>query len=199
MSAPESLSPLAHVWRPGRHGAAGVAGVAISARQNTLVQVTARHGQGEAIRAALKATFALDLPAPGTASASGDMRALPIAPETWLVIAPRERHLELTSKLADACGAAATLVDQSAGRVVLRVAGAKARDVLAKGCRVDLHPRVFGPGRVAVTPIAHVTVTVLQVNETPVFDLVVSTSYAETFAEWLVEASAEFGADLERL
>ena len=126
-------------------------------------------------------------------------RALPVAPGTWLLMGPRGRHAWLVGKLAAATGGAASLVDQSMGRVVLRVAGSRARDVLAKGCRLDLHPRAFGPGGVAVTPIAHVTVTLVQVDATPTFDLLVPASYAETFLDWLLEAAAEHGADLERL
>lgn len=199
MSAPEPASPLSNAWRAGRHGAAGGDAVAISARQTALVQVTARRGACDAVRAALAAKLSLDPPGPGGSAASGDLVALAIAPETWLVMAARGCSVDLFRMLGSATGTAASLVDQSMGRVVFRLAGAKARDVLAKGCRLDLHPRVFWPGRVAVTPIAHVAVTLRQVDAVPTFDLIVPASTAETFLEWLLNASVEFGADLERL
>lgn len=52
----------------------------------------------------------------------------------------------LSETLADHGGAA---VDVSAQRTTVRLRGAHARDVLAKGCSLDLNSTVFGPGAAA--------------------------------------------------
>lgn len=86
-------------------------------------------------------------------------------------------------------GALASLVDQSDGRVMLRLQGPAVRRVLAAGCPVDLHPRVFGAGYCAVTQIAHVGGHLRRVED-DAFELSVGRSYAAYFCEWLNRAEA---------
>jgi sarcosine oxidase subunit gamma len=69
--------------------------------------------------------------------------------------------------------------------------------MLSRGCRVDLHPRAFGPGRAASTMIAHVGCLVHQVDDAPSYDLVVFSTFAQTFLEWLLHAAAEDGLVVE--
>ena len=86
----------------------------------------------------------------------------------------------------------ASVSDQSHGRVVIRVAGAKARDVLAKGTPVDLHPDAFPVGTSAMTQMAHVGVHLTRVAE-DAYDLSVFRGFAESFWEWITEQAEEFG------
>jgi sarcosine oxidase subunit gamma len=90
----------------------------------------------------------------------------------------------------------ASVVDLTGGRLALRLSGKRARDVLAKGCRVDLDPRAFGPGRAAATIIGHVETLVIQADAAPTFDLIVGSSYAASFLDWLQHAAAEYGYEL---
>ncbi len=48
--------------------------------------------------------------------------------------------------------------NQSDARAALRLSGPHVRDMLAKGCMIDLHPSVFPPGAAAMTSIAHIGV-----------------------------------------
>jgi sarcosine oxidase subunit gamma len=57
---------------------------------------------------------------------------------------------------------------------------------------VDLHPRVFGPGRCAQTLLAKAQVIIHQVNDAPTFHLYVRTSFAWYVAEWLLDAMTEY-------
>ena len=88
-------------------------------------------------------------------------------------------------------------VDQSSGRSVIRFAGAPARSVLATCCRLDLHPRAFGPGSAAMTRIAHVACGIRLADATPTFDLIVGSTYARWLIEELLEASARYGVRFE--
>lgn len=197
MSAFEPQSPLDRHMRAGRFGAAGGSPVQIARRSLAVAQVMARKGQGASVSAKIENVVGVRLPEPGRSASAGEVTAVWIGPEAWLVLRPWSAQVDLAQDLAGACGASASVVDQSAGKSVLRVSGAKARDVLAKGCRVDLHPRVFRAGRAAVTPIAHVHAIVQQVDETPTFDLLVPATLAEDFFGWLCLSAAEFGYEVQ--
>jgi sarcosine oxidase subunit gamma len=184
-------SPLEGLLPEGRHGfgARDAPGVVIAERRGlALVQVLARRGQDDAVAAAL----GLD-PAPGAASETPAGTALWLAPGAWMVVAEDVDDGALYQSLLDRLGDLAAVVDQSHGRAVLRLAGPRARDVLAKGCRLDLHPRAFTPGMCAQTVIAQVSVLLHQSDETPTYDLHVPAGYAVDFLEWLTSSATEFG------
>jgi sarcosine oxidase subunit gamma len=83
------------------------------------------------------------------------------------------------------------LVDVSGQRTILEISGPKAREVLAKGCRLDLHPRVFGAGQCAQTTYAKAPV-VLVPRAGDGYWLLVRASFAEYLAEFLIDAVAEY-------
>lgn len=192
----DPVSPLAHHWRPGRHGAAGPDVLAISERRLAFVQLTARKGQVEAMTAALAGVTGLDLPQPGHTSSARDLMAVWTQPNSWLLAQPLRPGPNLPRVLDAACGTSASIVDLNGGKVVLRLAGGRVRDVLAKGCRVDLHPRAFGPGRCAMTVIGHVKTVVAQIDDAPTFELIVGASFAVSFLDWLERAAEEWGYEL---
>ena len=189
MSAPERLSPFGPGLAPGRHGAAGATPVILAERRVDIVQLMGTE-------ATVRDVAGLALPKPGRAEISGDAMAVWVQPSGWLVIRPRGDEGALAKKLADAAGNKAAVVDQSHGRAVLRLSGANARDVLAKGCRVDLHPRAFAAGSAATTTIDHITVTIVQVDATPTYDLVLPANFAEAFLDWLAMSAAEYGYEI---
>ena len=87
------------------------------------------------------------------------------------------------------------VVDQSHGRCGLRLSGLHARQVMAKNTAIDLHPRAFGPGRCAMTSVAHMNATVIQVDDTPTYDLFVIRSLARSFAHAIEQACHEFESE----
>jgi sarcosine oxidase subunit gamma len=182
---------------PGRHGQDRTEGVRIAPRQVEIVQVTARKGTTGDLAAHLEALIAGHLPPAGRAVIGTDRSAIWIAPQTWLVVAPWAGEGVLATLFAQAASASAAIVDQSHGKACIRLSGPYARDVLAKVCRLDLHPRVFGAGYAAVTPIAHVNALLVQIDTAPSFDLIVGSTLAESFAGALLEAAEEFGVVVE--
>jgi sarcosine oxidase subunit gamma len=176
-----------------RGPATGSPPVAITTQAIDIVQVMARRGGAERTSATLQALLGAPLPPPGKAVLAEAMSAVWIAPACWLVLAPPASGRSLADIMAAAAGAEASIVDQSDGKTCLAITGARARDVLAKVCRLDLHPRVFSPGHAAVTPIAHVNSVIVQSDVTPTFDLIVPSTLAQSFRHALEEAAAEFG------
>ena len=104
----------------------------------------------------------------------------------------RDEDLEaqLREAVAEHDGAA---VDVSAQRTTLRLRGAHARDVLAKGCSLDLHPRVFGPGAAAQTMLALAAVVLIPLDDKGTdYRIIVRSSFAGYLADWLLDAVEEF-------
>jgi sarcosine oxidase subunit gamma len=99
---------------------------------------------------------------------------------------------DLEVRLREAAnGAHVSVTDVSAQRTALLVGGSRARDLLAHGCALDLHPRVFGPGRCAQTMLARAHV-VLAAREGDEFIVLVRSSFAGYLAAWLLDAATEY-------
>lgn len=83
------------------------------------------------------------------------------------------------------------IVDQSHGRVLIRISGAPVRKVLAKGTALDLHPDQFAMGAAATTLIGHIAVNLSRTGEDQ-FELLVLRGFAESLWHELEVMSAEF-------
>jgi sarcosine oxidase subunit gamma len=117
-------------------------------------------------------------------------------PARWLVetnaLAPQPDPLE---ELEQRMAGDAALVRQTDGRALLRMYGPKVREVLRKGVAIDLHPRSFSPGDVALTLVAGIDVHLWQLDDAPTFELLVNRSVVGSFWHWLNAAAAEFGLE----
>jgi sarcosine oxidase subunit gamma len=156
-------------------------------------------GAGKAWRDAIAKPLGFALPSqPNTVAGNDDLekgpRALWLGPDEWLVVTAPEAEDALAGELEKAIGKRhASVVSVGEGRSVITIAGAEARRVLAKGCSLDLHPRVFAPGQCAQSVLAQATVIVHQTTDEPAFDIYVARSFAGYLWEWLVDASLEVG------
>ncbi|OPG06485.1 sarcosine oxidase subunit gamma [Microbispora sp. GKU 823] len=130
---------------------------------------------------------------PGTTAGGGDLEVLWLGPDEWLVVGPDGAARDLVERIEEAAGGEhVSVVDVSAQRTTLVVGGERARDVLAHGCALDLHPRAFGPGRCAQTMLARAAVVLVAGEDG--FRLLVRSSFAAYVAEWLLDASVEYVA-----
>ncbi len=196
VSAVDPLHPLAGIAAPGRHGAPGSAPLRIELPRREIVQIAVRRGHMAVTAAAMRTGFSLELPDPGRAATGPHATALWLQPSAWMVTAPWRAEGALASELQNVIGGYAAVVDQSHGRVTIAIEGTQARAVLAKGCRLDLHPRAFGPGRVAGTLIAQITCLIHQTDAAPRFELTMFSTLARPFFHWLSESAAEYGYDI---
>ncbi len=136
----------------------------------------------DAVGAALG--FSLPVEPNTVAGEPGGAEAFWLGPDEWLVLGAVEEAL------AGVVGLGA-LVDVSGQRTALEIAGPRARDVLAKGCTLDTHQRVFGPGQCAQTTYARAPI-VLVPRDGDVYWLLVRASFAEYLAEFLIDAVTEY-------
>ncbi len=197
MSAPDRRSPFAE-WS-GRVGGADAGDpLSITELFSDFVQISARKGRQADLAAALKTRLGLDLPPPGGSSAAAGYVALWTQPSSWLLRAPLHEAAGLTKAMAAEFADLIAVVDQSHGRCVLRLSGRHARDVLARCCRLDLHPRVFGVGASAVTLVGHVACVVHKIDATPTYDVIVGSTFSVWLLDQLVAAADGFGWRFER-
>lgn len=193
------VSPLAAVYRQGRYGAdvAGGPGVRLALRHPvSIVTVIARKGKAKALSAAMKAAWGIEAPAPGhSVSGRGGITVHWCGADQYFVVADNLAEGALHDDLVKRLAGLASISEQSHGRVVISLSGPMARHVLAKGTPVDLHPRAFGPGRCAMTQMAHVGVHLAQVGP-EAYELSLFRGFAENFWEWLTEMALEFGYEV---
>jgi sarcosine oxidase subunit gamma len=127
---------------------------------------------------------------PNTFAATPErQKVLWLGPDEWLVMTPEGREAAVAQALRQASGDGfVTVVELGSGHTVIELSGARAREVIAKGCPLDLHPRRFGPGRCAQSRLARTLVTIAQVDPAPTFELIVRRSFADYLWQWLQDA-----------
>jgi len=180
--------------RPGRHGGDAAPGVVIAERADVAIcSVLARRGAADRLAAAVQSAFACELPLTPRYAGNGTVAFAWAGPGQWLALGERMTGPASAQQLRAALGDAASVIDQSHGRTLIRVGGPRAREALAKGVLIDLHPAAFGPGSTASTVISHTGVHFWQVDAAPTYELSVASSFALSFLQWLTGAADEFG------
>ena len=169
-------------------------GVRISERDRScLVLIRGRTGLISALDARMREHFAVELPKGPRRVQAGGMTFAGVAPHSWLAITEGSSEA-LVRSLQLAVGETAVAVDQSHGWGVLRVAGPRARESLARLFPVDLHERVFTPHDIAVTIVGQIDALVWRIenseDSTPTFEVAVPRSYAGSFWHTLSEIVA---------
>ena len=197
--AAAARSALEGLLRPGRHGEAeGAPGVTLTELPGiSLASVIARKGKAAEASEAAKRSFGIDLPETPRRVAGKGIEFLWAGPGQWLALSREAIPAgEFETRLAAVFAGLASVAEQSDGRTVLRLAGPKARDVLAKGLPIDLHPRVFRPGDTALTVAALIGVQIWQVDDQPSYELAIFRGFARGFWHFLTESAAEYGCEI---
>ncbi len=166
----------------------------------TAIQVLAFNGKLPDVASAIGSAVGINCSTrPGIVNSDGKTQVCWNGPNSWMIICSDAETGrapgELFKTLQDAVGGLGAVVDQSHGRCGLRLSGSRARQVMAKNTAIDLHPRAFGPGQCAMTSVAHMNATIIQVDDTPTYDLFVIRSLARSFAHAIEHACQEFASE----
>ena len=166
----------------------------------TAVQVLTFNGRHAEAAAAIGKALGIDCSTePGVCVSDGVTQVGWNGPNGWMIVASDAEAGrapgELLQTLEQALEKLGAVVDQSHERCALRLSGAHARRVMVKNTAIDLHPRAFAPGRCALTQVAHMNATIVQVDDTPTYDLFVARSLARSFAHAIEHACREFASD----
>ncbi|HVE51381.1 MAG TPA: sarcosine oxidase subunit gamma family protein [Casimicrobiaceae bacterium] len=140
--------------------------------------------------------FGIALPHTANTMTSNDsLTALWIGPGSWLLVSGAAPHVDF-ERARDAMNVAGgALFDVSASRIAYLLRGPRAVDVLAAGCPLDFHPRVFGPGICAQSVFARVNVLVCQPVDS-VFVVLAAGSFARDVLHGVCSAAAEIGYEV---
>lgn len=148
-----------------------------------------------AMHVAIRDVVKLDLPrTPNTSTETPPLSALWLAPDEWMLVCASGSETDVITSLEYATlDFHASVVDVTDAYTILRLSGASARELLAKGCSLDLHQRAFALGDVAQTMLAKVSIILHQtaddVDEAgPVFDIYVPRSFADYLWAWFDDA-----------
>jgi len=131
---------------------------------------------------------------PNTVTVTGSVSMLWLAPNEWLLVTRPDVQAELQTALWHAFGNLfAAVTDTSSGYTTIEMTGHEAPGLLARGCLLDLHPRVFAPGHCARTLLAKADVTIAKIDASPVFHVIVRRSLASYLWCWLDDAARHTG------
>lgn len=176
----ERLSALAAV-------SSGRAGLSLSeAGYRSVVQVQAWPDTLKTVQAVLMSELlAEELPPLGSAIKRRDSVVAAISPGRFVLAGPQD----LATRIEGALPASdAAVTDLSHGRVILTLEGEAAESVLQACVMIDLSGAAFASGRVAQTMIHHIDVMLHRVDEKR-FDIWVLRSFAQSLAEWILDAA----------
>lgn len=147
---------------------------------------------------AVRRVLGLDLPTtPATSAGAAQTSAIWLGPQEWLVTSRSISPSTLETELRAAVGAhGGATTDVSGQRTTVRLTGSRVRDLLAKGCSIDLHPSVFPGGSAVQTMLGLAVVVLIALDDSGNdYRVLVRASFAPYLAEWLIDAAGEFGSD----
>ncbi|MEO8292903.1 MAG: sarcosine oxidase subunit gamma family protein [Actinomycetota bacterium] len=130
---------------------------------------------------------------PNTVWEDGPRAALWLGPDEWLILGPPGHGSRIVAELESAlANAVHSAVDVSANRAALEISGPGAKELLSKGCSLDLDRRGgWIAGRCAQTLLARVPVILHE--RARATGLLVRPSFAEYLVDWLIDAAADSG------
>ena len=126
-------------------------------------------------------------------SSAGEHHVVWLGPDEFLIICEADKDAELAGTLESALQtqhcAVTNITDALAA---FHLKGTAVRQVLAKGCAIDLHSGNFTSGDAAQTLLSHAAVTMLAVTENEMI-VICRTSFAPYLHDWLLDAALEYG------
>jgi heterotetrameric sarcosine oxidase gamma subunit len=155
-----------------------------------IIELAALRNRIHVLRA-LGARRGLNLPELGRIITVRETAVLCTRPDRWLILTAPTPPGAALALWSEACAGCAAPVELSSAITVLHVAGPAVREVLARGCRLDLHDDAFASGSAASTHMAQVPVTLAALPAG--WLLLTPSSTARHFRDWLSATAGPFG------
>jgi heterotetrameric sarcosine oxidase gamma subunit len=168
-------------------------GVRLATCAADVIELAALRGRAGNL-AEVAAARGVALPERGRTCATANGLALAVRPDRWLLVTPPLAPGAAAAAWERPCAGCAAAVDLSSALTVLHVAGAAVREMLTRGCRLDLDPRAFPAGHAAATPMVQVQVILAALPSG--FLLLTPSTTARHLREWLEGAARPFGLGL---
>ena len=148
----------------------------------------------QSLKAAIKAATGCHFPPlPNHFETAGERCIVWLGPDEYLLLCESGKEKALHDTLINTIKRSHfAITDVSDSLCALSLRGAAVRDVLAKGCSLDLFPSKFGAGKCAQSLLAHAGITLMAFPD-DAFILICRTSFAPYVHAWLVDAALEYG------
>ena len=178
MSAPDAGVPGAHT------------GLTCASLPADIIELAALRDRIHVLRT-LVGRRGLSFPEFGHVATVRETVVLSTRPERWQVLRAPAPPGAALARWREACAGCAAAVELSSALTALYLAGPAVREVLARGCRLDLQGEAFACGRAASTHMAQVPVTLAALSAGLL--LLTPSTTARHFREWLTATAAPFG------
>ena len=165
-------------------------GIRLASCAADIVEIAAFHGRAPELES-FAVGRGIRLPALAGVAAASDQLALCVRPARWLLLSPPASPGATAALWQGACARLGAAADLSSGLAALHLSGPRVRELLSRGCRLDLDPQVFPAGRAAATIIVQVSV-ILAVLASGLL-LLTPSSTARHLREWLSFTARPFG------
>jgi sarcosine oxidase, subunit gamma len=127
----------------------------------------------------------------GAVASGGRADILCTGPTDWLAISTTCEATALALQLPEACeGCTYRATNVSQALACIEIQGPSVRELLLKGCALDLHPSHFPPGRCARTRFAALPV-LIHCTQPATFRCIVTSSCRDYLLSWLTDAAEE--------
>jgi sarcosine oxidase, subunit gamma len=166
------------------------AGIRLTALGADIVQIAHLRSGAQGL-AGVATARGWPLPRCGGVTPAAHGIALSVRPGRWLLLSAPASPGESAAGWQAACAGSGAAVDLSAALAALYLTGPAVREVLARGCRLDLAPEVFRPGCAAATIVAQVSVILAALPQGVL--LLTPATTAGHFREWLTLSAVPFG------
>jgi len=154
-----------------------------------LVRVQLSHVAAPEAEEQLAGVIGCELPQGPESVSIGEVTVIWQSLRDWLIVTHPGDEDALSYRLEES-GAVVNVVTDA--KVDLRLEGRHARDLLAVGCGIDLHPSAFQNGSVVSTLIGKVRVLLRKTETRNQFQILVDRSYAAFLWDWMSKVSQEF-------
>ena len=186
--APKKTSPL--------DGVASPSGVVTLAEKRFVGKVNIRGNADDAAFAgAAETVLGTVLPVtPNTVAQARGYTVFWLGPDEWLIHTPEDAQSSLILALQAAfAGQHSAVTDVSDYYVIIEMRGDHARDILARGCPLDLHERTFKPGHCAQSYFANAAILLHQVDG-GAYDIQVRWTFAQYLWDYLSQCAEQMVA-----
>ena len=130
---------------------------------------------------------------PNQSDSKAERIALCLGPDEYLILAKQGGEIQLEKILNSSdIVKQISVTNVSDALCALSLSGEKVRDLLSKGCAIDLHPDCFSRNQSAQCDLALANVILICLEENE-FICICRTSFAEYVLDWCLDAGFEFG------
>jgi sarcosine oxidase subunit gamma len=146
---------------------------------------------------AVESSVGIKLPVTANTVAGTERQAYWLSPDEWLLVSTGDDIEKCRAELDESLREHRSAVnDLSGGFVAYKLRGRGSRQLLAKGCTLDLHPGAFKTGCCAQTGLAKANVILSLSGDGDGFDVIVRRSFADYVWQWLLHAGRNLGIEV---